>query len=369
MKFQAVAVLAAFGATEAFQTPLPSRQNTMMIRSSFRDSSSSTTPTKSPLFSRISDKDDGKVGMTSEKKWSLSAFQKILARFNTIESAELNDVRMAGIGDKIKNLHGPKTYLVLSLLAGLKWKWCFRSPYYWFAVAFCVKWYRARYVFKIPVWDRQPNWNNIVTSKEQEKDLKAFTCLNCGSTLFIAKTREFFFEGDTGIGGLGCFSCGVKGKENFVMDRDRIVEDVADMDDYFEYERPLDFVSRAERRKVLKEAGGDEEKANELLLSRAASEADAASQETATSSDAEVNGDADTSPEDKAEMEEDAYEPVSLDAVAEEPAAPEDETPPPTEAKAAKKKKKAKKPAPKETAPKKAPASLDDDDLDVLDMD
>jgi hypothetical protein len=28
-----------------------------------------------------------------------------------------------------------------------------------------------------------------------------------------------------GIGGLGCFSCGAKGKENFVMDRDRIVED------------------------------------------------------------------------------------------------------------------------------------------------
>ena len=28
-----------------------------------------------------------------------------------------------------------------------------------------------------------------------------------------------------GIGGLGCFSCGAKGKDNFVMDRDRIVED------------------------------------------------------------------------------------------------------------------------------------------------
>ena len=48
------------------------------------------------------------------------------------------------------------------------------------------------------------------------------------------------------------------------MDRDRIVEDVADEDDYFDYERPLDFVSRAERRKVLKEAKGDEELANQL---------------------------------------------------------------------------------------------------------
>jgi hypothetical protein len=52
------------------------------------------------------------------------------------------------------------------------------------------------------------------------------------------------------------------------MDRDRIVEDVGDMDDYFEYERPLDFVSRAERRKLLKETQGDEEKANQLLLER-----------------------------------------------------------------------------------------------------
>jgi hypothetical protein len=103
--------------------------------------------------------------------------------------------------------------------------------------------------------------------------------------LFIAKTREFFFEGNTGIGGLGCFSCGAKGKENFIMDRDRILEDVADMDDYFEYERPLDFVSAAERRKILKDAGGDEDKANELLLERG--DGDAASSETAPSTDSE----------------------------------------------------------------------------------
>lgn len=55
------------------------------------------------------------------------------------------------------------------------------------------------------------------------------------------------------------------------MDRERIVEDVADMDDYFDYERPLDFVSRAERRKLLQEADGDEERANQLLMERSAS--------------------------------------------------------------------------------------------------
>lgn len=139
---------------------------------------------------------------------------------------------------------------------------------FWLWNAFCIKWFRARYVFKIPVWDRQPNWNNVITSKEQEKDLKCFTCKTCGSTIFIAKTREFFFEGTTGIGGLGCFSCGAKGADNFVMDRDRIVEDVADIDDYFEYERPLDFISAAERRALLKQAGGDEEEANKILIER-----------------------------------------------------------------------------------------------------
>lgn len=110
--------------------------------------------------------------------------------------------------------------------------------------------------------------NNVITSKEQEKDLKAFTCKTCGSTIFIAKSREFFFEGHTGFGGLGCFGCGAKGKENFVMDRDRIVEDVGDEDDYFDYERPLDFVSRAERRKLLREAEGNEDKANQILAER-----------------------------------------------------------------------------------------------------
>jgi hypothetical protein len=208
--------------------------------------------------------------------------QKWCSRFDTIQSVLQSEkyqntneialpVMMAGIGGlfgPIKKLHNPIVYFVLGILAGFRYDWCFKSPVYWFAIGFTIKWYRARYVFKIPVWDRQPNWNNIITNKEQEKDLRAFTCTSCGSTIFIAKTREFFFEGNTGIGGLGCFSCGAKGKDNFIMDRDRIVEDVGDMDDYFEYERPLDFVSRAERRKLVKEAQGDENRANQLLLER-----------------------------------------------------------------------------------------------------
>jgi len=182
-----------------------------------------------------------------------------------IQNLTLKDIKPI---KRVKSLHGPITYLILSFFLAKRYNSLLKNMIFWLWNAFCIKWFRARYVFKIPVWDRQPNWNNVITSKEQEKDLKAFTCKTCGSTLFIAKTREFFFEGTTGIGGLGCFTCGVKGADNFVMDRDRIVEDVADIDDYFEYEMPLDFISAADRRALLKEAGGDEDKANQILIQR-----------------------------------------------------------------------------------------------------
>lgn len=106
----------------------------------------------------------------------------------------------------------------------------------------------------------------MVTNKEQEEQLRAYTCQNCGATLFIARNREWFFEGGTGLAGLGCYSCGAQGKDNFVMDRDRIVEDVGDEDDYWDFERPLDFVSAAERKDILRQTKGDEDAANQLLM-------------------------------------------------------------------------------------------------------
>jgi hypothetical protein len=321
-----------------------------------------TTPTfhSSPLFPTQRDAKKSNLDLENQQP---SILQKVTSRFDTIESAGLKDARISGIVSKI---HGPITYLALGLITGLRWNRCFRNPYYWLVMAFCLKWYRARYVFKIPVWDRQPNWNNIITSKEQEKDLKCFTCKICGSTLFIAKTREFFFEGNTGIGGLGCFSCGAKGKENFIMDRDRILEDVADMDDYFEYERPLDFVSAAERRKILKDAGGDEDKANKSLLERG--DGDAESSETAPSTDSEEILDV--------EIEEGvangAKEPKEDQPVAkEDPPVAEDEaveqeSEPAPEMKAAEK---PVDPAPstKKAANKEQPP-LDDDDFDLDDL-
>ena len=348
----------------------------------------------------------GKVDLCNSKDMSpdsskqLSIFKPVSslfrnARFDTIRASGLKNVHTAGGGvfifgiqsakklvqkaktlpqdvqnltwsdvkpvQRIKGLHGPITYLFLSFMFARKYPTMLKNMFYWLWVAFCIKWYRARYVFKIPVWDRQPNWNNVITSKEQEKDLKAFTCKKCGSTIFIAKTREFFFEGSTGIGGLGCFACGAKGAENFVMDRERIVEDVADIDDYFEYERPLDFITAAERRKVLKEAGGDEDAANQLLVERENAKASPESQAVA---DAVVNGATGTMGDDDVDDDDDN---VSFSETEETPEPVEEDEIEESDEKldvaaSSKAEKKVTKPTPSLSAD-------DDEDIDLLDMD
>lgn len=291
---------------------------------------------------------------------------------------------------RIKDMHGPITYMFLSFLLARRYNSVIKNYFYWLWNAFLIKWFRARYVFKIPVWDRQPNWNNVITSKEQEKDLKAFTCKTCGSTIFIAKTREFFFEGSTGIGGLGCFSCGTKGKDNFVMDRDRICEDVADIDDYFEYERPLDFIDAAERRALLKEAGGDEDMANSILVERDNAQASDESQAKAEAvvngaTDAEIDDDepsVDSGEESEVVMEEDEKEKekesessMSADVEVEESEVEEIESsseaneesvasPSPADNPATEPEKKMTKSAPSSSA-----GGDSDEDLDLLDMD
>ena len=126
--------------------------------------------------------------------------------------------------------------------------------------AFLFKWYRARFINKIPVWDRQPQWNMVVTSPEQEKELHAYSCKQCGATIFIARHREWFFKG----GNTECTNCGAKGVENFEDIRGEVIDSIDD--DYFDYESPLDFVSAAERRRLVKQAGGDEELAKKIAI-------------------------------------------------------------------------------------------------------
>lgn len=100
----------------------------------------------------------------------------------------------------------------------------------------------------------------VITSPEQEKELHAYSCKTCGSTIFIARHREWFFKG----GNTECTNCGAKGTDNFIEIRSDIINSIDD--DYFDYESPLDFVSAAERRKLVKQAGGDEELAKKLAI-------------------------------------------------------------------------------------------------------
>ena len=132
-----------------------------------------------------------------------------------------------------------------------------------------------------------------MTSKEQEEkaNLKAMTCNNCGTTIFIAKGRKWFqmpkdygkahhqrlgFANEYGmflsfsLSSIECFCCGASGEDAFTDIRKEVLEEIDD--DYFDYEKPLDFVTAAERRKLMKQAGGDEEKANAMLTQGDASD-------------------------------------------------------------------------------------------------
>lgn len=130
-----------------------------------------------------------------------------------------------------------------------------------FCLAFGYKCYRSIFINKMAVWERQPQWNTVMTSREMEikANLKTMTCKTCGTTIFIAKGRKWFQMPK----GYECYGCGTVGDDNFVNVRDELLDEIED--DYFDYEKPLDFVTAAERRSLMKEAGGDESKANALL--------------------------------------------------------------------------------------------------------
>ena len=85
--------------------------------------------------------------------------------------------------------------------------------------------------------------------------------------------------------GYTCYCCGASGEEAFTNTRADLLEEVDD--DYFDYEKPLDFVTAAERKKLMKQAGGDEAKANDLLT-----KGDGAQEGGDASTDAGADGEA-----------------------------------------------------------------------------
>jgi predicted RNA-binding Zn-ribbon protein involved in translation (DUF1610 family) len=116
----------------------------------------------------------------------------------------------------------------------------------------------------------QPAWGHVITSKEQEKSLHAYTCQKCGTTVFIAKGREFRFFNKF----VQCLNCGATGQKNFVDTRDEIVE-LADEGDFI-YESPVNYkLSTREKRKL------EEAEAKEAEERKVAEEAEAVSKTVA----------------------------------------------------------------------------------------
>jgi rubredoxin len=93
-----------------------------------------------------------------------------------------------------------------------------------------------------------PNWSHVVTSKEQEAELHAFSCNNCGYTIFPARGREGKFFPDN----FRCPTCKAP-KESFIDIRDEVIEEVGEDEDY-EYEDMDDYVGGDE---ALEKAAGD----------------------------------------------------------------------------------------------------------------
>lgn len=165
---------------------------------------------------------------------------------------------------------------------------------FFFAVA-AIRVIRAKFFLKQSIFKRQPNWGHVITSKEQEKVLHAWTCKECGTTMFIAKGREIRFFNRF----VECYNCGAKGKDAFYDRREQILEND---DTDFEYENPFDYVSKGEQKKMKREM--------EKVAPAAAEEGGIAVAEIVETETSEVEDVVDV------EVEEDA----EVDTVLEEPA-------------------------------------------------
>jgi len=181
-------------------------------------------------------------------------------------------------------------------------------------------------------------------TEAEDAELHAWTCNNCGATLYVAKGKEWRYFPKN----YKCYLCGNKGRENFSDTRNEIIERVGD--DY-EFLDPWEALTPKEQKALLKECGGDEEKAQKRAIEMAAEKAGksapgetkAASEEAVAEAEALLG----IGEEGAAEGEENAGSGSSAEATPE---------PSPT-------------PAPKKSAPAPAPAKEGDDDLDELDMD
>ena len=79
--------------------------------------------------------------------------------------------------------------------------------------------------------------------------------------MFIAKGREIRFFNP--LVGIECQTCGAKGKDSFY---DRREEIAADDDTDFQYENPMDYISKEERKKLMKQMEKEGKNEEEVVV-------------------------------------------------------------------------------------------------------
>lgn len=120
-------------------------------------------------------------------------------------------------------------------------------------------------------------------TEADDAELHAWTCNNCGATLYVAKGKEWRYFPKN----YKCYLCGNKGQENFVDTRSEIIERVGDN---YEFLDPWDALTPKEQKELLKECGGDEEKAQLKAVEMAADKAEAEKAELRAATEEAVAG-------------------------------------------------------------------------------
>jgi len=108
----------------------------------------------------------------------------------------------------------------------------------------------------------EPNWQYVTTDEEQEKELKAFSCGECGYTIFPARGREGKFFPDD----FKCPTCGSPSSE-FSNIRSELDTESVDV----EYENMKDYspkiAEEMERKKEMEsQAASEDEDDLEALM-------------------------------------------------------------------------------------------------------
>ena len=218
---------------------------------------------------------------------------------------------------------------------------------------------------------KNPEEDGVTTTKEQDDALHAWTCNNCGATLFVARGKEFrYFRKDH-----SCYVCGNSGRENFTNTRDDIIDRTGDD---FEGEQYWESLSKKEQRTWMKEAFGDDTIAKKMAINQWRKDngielEPAPAEVVAQAEEAVGAGEGGEDILDEVADDAGGEEEVADDSTEEETAASDDDDEP-SPAPAPTVSTPAPAPAPKpKAAPKPAPASpkpapsFDDDDMDIFD--